>query len=417
MVLLQKLFVAVAVSALLPVAGIAQESGDDARPAKVVVVESSDPVFQRRYPGIVKPSQQVELSFRVSGRVIELPVRASTRVTEGDVIARLDPRDFKTKIAQLVSQLDQANAQLRQLRAGARNEEIAAMEAAVEAVQAQVDQARDQATRSRTLFAKELVAAVAVEQDETNLRVAEAELRTKLEELAIGRAGGSLEEVEAAEAAIRGLDTQIQTAKDNLEDATLRAPFDGIIARRYIENFTNIQAGSDIVLLQKLSVVNLEFDLPGPDVNVFASAETVTTEVSFNLTPGQVFPAELVEFSTQADAATQTYRGQVAVTLPEGLRVLPGMVGSVIATTDTENGAVIQVPLTALGANADGSSFVWIVDMATNVVTKRTIAVGEVTGADIQVLDGLLAGDTVVSAGVTRLQDGMTIRPITQIGG
>ena len=237
---IQKMLFVLAVTALCPVASTAQQVADAPRPAKVATVQSSDPVFQRRYPGIVKPSQEVVLSFRVSGRVIELPVRASTRVKEGDVIARLDPRDFETQIAQLNSQLDQANAQLRQLRSGARDEEIAAMEAAVEAVQAQVDQARDQATRSRALFEKELVAAVVVEQDDTNLRVAEAELRAKLEELAIGRAGGSLEEVEAAEAAIRGLDTQIQTARDNLADATLRAPFDGIIARRNIENFANI---------------------------------------------------------------------------------------------------------------------------------------------------------------------------------
>ncbi|MDA8747877.1 biotin/lipoyl-binding protein, partial [Litoreibacter sp.] len=119
----------------IPATSVAQE--DAVRPAKVAQVQSSETVFERRYPAIVRPSLEAVLSFRVSGRVIELPIRASTDVKEGDVIAKLDPRDFERQIAQLQTQKDQSLAQLAALRSGARSEEVSALEAGIDAVDAQ----------------------------------------------------------------------------------------------------------------------------------------------------------------------------------------------------------------------------------------------------------------------------------------
>ena len=223
---------------------------DIVRPAKVITVEASDTAVRRVYPGLVLPSEEVELSFRVSGRVIELPMRAALTVAEGDVLARLDPRDFERQITQLESQIDQSEAQLKALKAGARAEEIVALEAAVAAAQAQVDQAREQAVRTRELEERGVVAAAKLEQDEAALSVAEANLRAQQEQLVIGQSGGRAEDIEAAEAALRGLQAQVQVARDDLSDATLRAPFSGIVARRDIENFSNIQAGQTVALLQ-----------------------------------------------------------------------------------------------------------------------------------------------------------------------
>ncbi len=403
-----------ALLALMPMTATAQEA---ARPAKVAIVMSSATAFERQYPAIVEPLQEAVLSFRVSGRVVELPIHASMSVSKGDVIAKLDPRDFKTQIAQLQSQKDQAASQLEALKAGARPGEIAALQAGIDAVQAQLVQATEQLGRTKKLVARGVATTSQLEQDEAAVRVAEAQLRAKQEEMQVARTGARAEEVAAAEAVIRGLDTQLQAARDNLADATLRAPFDGIIARRDIENFTNLQAGQDVVLLQQLSTVALAFDVPGPDVVTFSDAKEVSTSVTLNALPGQKLPAELIEFTTQADAATQTYRGRVAVSIPEGARILPGMVGSIVVQTQNNTLAQLSIPLSALGANADGSPFVWVVDGETNTVRNQPVKLGEAAGAEILVLEGLKEGDVVVSAGVSRLQDGMVIRPITKVGG
>ena len=397
----------------------AQEASAPVRPAKVHVVMASETELRRVYPAIVQPSQEVELSFRVGGQVTALPVRAAQSVEQGAVIAQLDDRDFKVQVAQLESQRDQAAAELRALRTGARPEEIASLEANVASARAQLEQARDEADRTRELAQRGVAASAQLDQAQANERVAAANLQAQLEQLAIGQAGGRAEDIEAAEAALRGLEAQIETAQNNLDDTTLRAPFDGIIARRDIENFTNIQAGQTIVLLQALATVDLAFDVPGPDVTAFSAngTENIRNQVIFDALPDEVFDGEFVEFSTQADAATQTYRGRIAVNIPNDVTILPGMVGRVISTVATDGAQHLTVPLSAVAANPDGAPFVWRVDPDQKTVAKVPVSLGEAAADEVIVRTGLAAGDTVVSAGIGQLQEGMEIRPVTQIGG
>ena len=96
------------------------------RPAKVFEVAESTDSVERVYPAIVLPSRETLVSFRVPGNVVELPITAAMDVSEGDLIAKLDTRDFETDVALLRSQIDQANAQLEALRAGARDEKARA---------------------------------------------------------------------------------------------------------------------------------------------------------------------------------------------------------------------------------------------------------------------------------------------------
>ena len=271
---------------------------------------------------------------RYQAGVIDLPVRAAADVEEGDVIARIDPRDFQNQVSQLQGQRDQAQAQLAALRAGAREEEIVALEAAVDSAQAQVDQTREALTRAEELLSRGVSTRAQVEGAQAEFRVAQANLRAQQEQLRIGQIGGRPEEIAAAEAALRAIDAQIKIAQDSLEGATLTAPFGGVVARRNIENFSNVQAGQSIVLLQKLDVVHLAFDIPSADVVALTrnGPGTIENTVVFDSLPGQSFEAEPVEFSVQADSATQTYRGRVAVEVPESAVILPGMVANVISS-------------------------------------------------------------------------------------
>ncbi|MEX0340344.1 MAG: efflux RND transporter periplasmic adaptor subunit [Arenibacterium sp.] len=387
------------------------------RPAKVFTVTQQDAQVVRRYPGVVLPSEEVELSFRISGNLVELPIRGSMQVSKGDVIGQLDVRDYETQAAQLQSQLDQAEAQLDILRTGARPQEIAALEASVDAAQAQVDQTRDQTERSRALASSGTISAARLEEDEAALRVAEAQLRTSIENLELAREGGRPEEIASAEAAIRGIEAQIEAIENTIDDATLRAPFGGIIARRDVDNFANVSAGQSIALLQALAVIHVSFDVPAPDVTSLTAGgvDKIVNQVQLDTLPGQTLAAETVEFSVQADNATQTYRGRVAVNVPAGAIVLPGMVGTVISSAPFP-APQMRVPLAAVSAATDGAPRVWVVDDA-GKVSDRPVELGEVVGLEVEVLSGLESGETIVSAGVNQLTAGMTIRPVTKIGG
>jgi RND family efflux transporter MFP subunit len=388
------------------------------RPAKVIEVQAHTTGLKRRYPAIVYPSQEAELSFRVSGQVVSLPIRAASQLKQGDIVAELDKRDFENAVARLESQRDQAQAQLDALVKGARAEEIVALKASVFAAQAKVDQAREQTARTRELFEKEIVAKAQLEKDEATLRVTQAELRTAEEQLIIGESGGREEDVTAAQAVLRGLEVDVKNARDNLNDATLRAPFDGIVARRDIDNFTNIQAGEPIVLLQKLSTINLVFDVPGADVLMWDALSWEELDVQVELTGSDIdlTASELVEFSTQADAGTQTYQARISVKVPKGITALAGMVGRVkVESPDTGN-LLPDVPITALATTPEGTPFVWVVDPSSNAVSARPVTTGEMIDNQVAILTGLEAGESIVTAGVSRLSEGLVIRPISKVG-
>lgn len=385
------------------------------RPVKTVVVKAITSSFKRTYSAVVLPSQEADLSFRVSGRIIQLPIRDGMKVKKGDVIAQLDLRDFKANIILIDSQLAQAREKLEELKAGDRKEDIASAEADVAAAEAQLDAAKSQAIRTETLFKKGIVTKTQLDKDVTTQRVAQATLKAKQQALIKGQVGARKEDLAAQAAVINGVLSQLETAKDNLSDATLRAPFDGIIATRKVDNFSNIQAKDAVAILQNIKTLDATFDVPAPDVARLAKIKNLDLQFTLESIPDRTFKARHKEFSTQADAATQTYQGRITIEDLEGETVLPGMTGNLIITAK-RNGSIYKLPVAAIASDSSGNPFIWIVDPASKKTSKRELVTGEVSGGDIIVSKGLKQGDIVVTAGISALQDGMVVKPVTVIG-
>ncbi len=381
------------------------------RPVRTAVVTTEAATIRRSYPAVVLPAKQAELAFRVSGRIVELPVRAATQVKKGQVVAQLDKREFEAAVARLESQREQASSQLAAMKTGARSEDITALQAKVTAARAQLEAQQTQVGRLRQLVEKGSVARVDLDNAQAKLKTDAANLDVAQQELKKGQLGARTEEVEAQEAVIRDLDTQLSEAKADLEDTTLRAPFDGIIASRKVDNFTNVQANSVVAVLQKLETIDLQYDLPGVDVAKFGQQENVVTKARLDVAPGREFDAQLVEFGTQADAATQTFRARVSIRYPKDVTVLPGMTGSIVVSAEQQDRERLTVPGSALGAEPDGSSYVWVVDKQDNTVTRRKVTPQSLSGSDISVKGELHEGDLVVTAGVSFLREGMIVKP------
>ncbi|MGI9477098.1 MAG: efflux RND transporter periplasmic adaptor subunit [Hyphomicrobiaceae bacterium] len=386
------------------------------RPVKIFEVKVSRAELRRAYPAIVLPSKEAKLSFRVGGNIISLPIRASQQVKKGDVIAQLDQRDFKSEISRLGSQLEQAKAQMKQMKAGARSQDIAVLRAQRDAAQAEVVAARQQLERTETLFRKDIVSQARLDQDQLALNVAQAKLKASEQELNKGRAGSRTEEIAAQQAVIKGFETQLLAARDTLSDTTLRAPFAGIISKREVDNFTNVQSQEVIAVLQDLGTIDLTYDVPGPDVTLLSRGKTLKAVAVLDAIRNQKFEAKFVEFTTQADSTTQTFRARASITQPEGAAILPGMTGRIVVTGPLGGAGRIAIPASAIGAQADGQPFVWIVAKPNNKVGKRLVKTGSARGSMITVTDGLKPGDVIVTAGVSFLRENMMVRPISKVG-
>ncbi len=215
----------------------------------------------RVFPGRVEASRQAELAFQVSGVLVSLPVREGQAVAKGDVIGQLRQEEFQARLAALQGQLDTARANLLAARSGARPEERLRLEAQVRSAGAQLTNARAELDRATQLLRSRTISRVEFDRAETSFQVAQENHRAAsqtLEQATIGRE----EDIQAREAEVRGLEGRVVEANIQLQDSTLRAPFDGVIARRFVEQGQNVRAMEPVVQFQNATEIEVAVDIP-----------------------------------------------------------------------------------------------------------------------------------------------------------
>ena len=209
---------------------------------------------------------------------------------------------------------------------------------------------------------------------------------------------------------------QLEDARNQLRDTSLLAPFDGVISKRYVENFQKVQAQEPIVNLQDITRIEILIDVPEQVMaEIRDKEEKLEIVASFDAIPGKEFPVKVKEYSTQADPATQTYQVVLIMDQPGEANILPGMTALVTARSTLEAGAgtrTITVPAIAVMDAAGNRPYVWVLDRKTGTVHRRFVTVGPITGSrNIVIRKGLKGGETIVIAGVTQLEEGMKVRP------
>ena len=319
------------------------------RPVKVMAVQAGAAAISHSFPGIVRAARRAELSFKVSGPLVALPVEEGQRVKQGDIVAQIQKRDFQTA-------LDEAQA---------RNLE-----------------AEKQFRRYKELYAKKQVSRA----DYDRYRAARDVARAKLED-----------------------------ARNRLKDTSLRAPFDGVISKRFVENFQKVQAKEPIVNLQDITRIEVLVNVPELLMADLKNRKEQKIQAAFETIPGKTFKLAVKEFSTQADPATQTYQVVLVMNQPAEANILPGMTAMVTAEAgkETEAGApAIVIPAIAVLDAPGNKPYVWLLDKDTSTARKVPVTIGRLEGSkNIVVKEGLKGGETLIIAGITQLEEGMKVRP------
>jgi RND family efflux transporter MFP subunit len=338
------------------------------RPVKTTTVSAVTDVSGLTLPGKVRASQRVELAFKeIGGRLIELPIegREGQEVKKGEVLARIDPKDFKTRLRNVQGRLKEAVASL--------------------------DLAKSEYERVKRIQKKDpgAVSAADIDRKRENANVME------------GR--------------IRSIRAEVQAARDQLSYTYLKAPFAGLIAQRFVDNFQDVKPKQPILALEDVSNVELLIDVPENVIAVARKEGTgnIKATAQFPTAPDKEFQLQLKEYATRADAATQTYQVVLQMPQPEDLNIFPGMTASVTLSVGISAAAVssIVIPAIAVVAKPDGTSFVWEIDPKNMTVHQRDVKVGAISGSEgIQVLEGLKGGEKIAVAGVLKLQEGMQVR-------
>lgn len=321
------------------------------RPVKIVEIAKAD-ARKLTYSGSVQSRTEMNLGFRVAGKVNDRSVNIGDRVRKGEVLARLDPTDYSLAVQAAEANLDAAAKAVETARLA--NDRVRMLFKTNTVAQSQVDQAQlayDQAVASRI----------------------------------------------AAEAAL-------DQARNQLAYTELASDRDGIVSLVSAEPGQIVSAGSPILTVVADDEKEIKFAVPETEIGNFSIGQTV--EASFWSDKALTLAGKVREVSGSADPQSRTF--QVRVSLPGNDKVLIGMTATIEAKIDASAGSY-SVPLSAL-AEKDGGKIVWTVDAAKATVHARPITVSGFTGDGVDVMSGLRPGDLVVAAGTQFMRENLTVK-------
>jgi len=328
---------------------------------------------------------QVDVSAKIAGRILSLRVREGDRVTEGQLLVRLDGAELKAEVERAEAALKSAEAQLRDLLAGARRQEIEEARATVDRAQSQlndllagsrreeIEQAREamrsaEATRvwterdlkrAQELFAKELIAMQEVDRARQAYEVAVAQERSARANLQMVEAGPRRDQIEAARAqlkaardhldlllagprpfqveAARGQVSQARAALDlagsRLREAAIVSPINGVVLRKNLE--AGEMANSGVSILTLVDPTDLWLRAYVPETDIGRIKVGMAARITIDAYKDRTFSGKITEIASEAEFTPKNvqtkkervnlvFRIKIAVDNPQGL-LKPGM--------------------------------------------------------------------------------------------
>ena len=322
------------------------------RPAMVVQPQPSAQASDS-YPGEVRARYEPDLAFRIGGKVSKRLVEEGERVKANQPLAELDPQDVRLQLEATRAQVAAAEANLRLVRAE-----------------------RD---RYKTLMERQMVSRSQYDNAENLYRSGEARLKQ--------------------------IKAEFDVANNQASYAILRAPQDGVVAKRAAEVGQVVAAGQTVFTLAADGEREVLISLPEQNFGRFKVGQPVTVELWTQ--PDQRLAGTLRELSPAADPKSRTFAARIAFTAGK----VPAELGqSARVFIENAQALALSVPLSALTAE-NGATYVWIVG-PDNTLKKAPVRVGAFGEKTVPVLEGLSANDWVVAAGVHVLLDGQKVRPV-----
>lgn len=283
----------------------------------------------RTFLGTVEASKRVELGFQVPGVLVSLPVKEGQNVAKGGIIAQLRQTEFQTRLEIVRSQLDQARTALEVLRRGHPPEEQLRLEMQERITAAKLANAGTEFDRYARLVRSGAVSRSEYELAETNYLAAQEEHKTAVQ-LLEKRTAARNEDIVAQEALVRLLRSLVAEAKLQLEDSTLRAPYDGVVAQRFVDEGQSMTASKPVVRFQSVDTIDIIVAVPETVLTSgICSPDMVGIVAEISRMPGRQYPVCIKEVAQVPDPMTHAFKVRCEMKSPSTATVLPGMPATV----------------------------------------------------------------------------------------
>ncbi len=326
------------------------------QPVTITTASKSPRNNTRTFSGKAENSRTTTLSFRVGGNIENLPVKVGSRIHKGDIVARLDPRDFKLRVQKAEASLKSARSKYREIAQDFK--------------------------RMRRLRSRDVISQSKFEEVKSAYQSATANLEEAKKVLGI--------------------------ARRNLSFTTLRAPQTGTISKLQVEKFQNVGKGQAVATL--ICGNQTEVVVGVPDKLIYSLRPGKKAKVTFNALPDRTFKGRVNEISMQPSPIS-TYPVTVVIDNPSP-DIRPGMAALISFDFPGKSEPSIFLPLSCVVREPYGNKFVWTVDPETSRVHKKEVGTGTVRRNSIQITSGVHPGEEIVLRGIHRLQSGQEVKAL-----
>src|SRR5438128_790062 len=403
----------------------------------VVEVEQQDVPIYSEWIGTLDGMVNAEIKAQVSGYLLRQNYQEGSYVKKGQLLFEIDPRPFQAtldqahgQVAQFEGQLEQATSQVAQAEAQVAQANSQLLQSQAQLAQAQATQVKTQLdvnkyaplAEQKAVTQQDLdnavqgnvVAKAQVEAARAGVETARAQLRAATAQIGTAKAA-----INTAKGQVENAKAAVKTAQLNLGFTRIISPIDGIagIAQAQVGNLISTTS-APLTTVSTVDPIKVYFTLSEQQylnfnkrslIEARRGSSVVQIELELILSDGTSYPQKGSFFFADRQVYPKTGAIRMAGIFPNPGNVLrPGQYGRVRAVTATKPAALL-VPQRAV-SELQGSYQVAVVGAA-NKVEMRTVKVGERSGLQWVIEDGLKAGETVVVEGTQKIKPGAVVNP------
>jgi RND family efflux transporter MFP subunit len=353
-----------------------ERGGPPARQVRLVPAAEEMLAHGTVVSGTLAAEDQVVLSLKVTGRLGEIAVDLGSRVRQGQIIARLDPTDFRLRVKQAEAALQQARARLGLAPAGTDDGVDPKDTPSVRQASAMLAEARRHRDRLSQLWERQLIARAELDTAAANLQVAEA------------RYADAIEEVRNRQAVLAERRSELEIARQQLIDSELKAPMDGAVRQRHASVGEYLAVGTPIVTLVRIHPLRLRLAVPERVMAAVRIGQAVQVKVEGDR---QVYPGRVARLSPAINEEDRTLLVEAEVPNEAG-QLRPGTFAEAEIITTAEEPTVF-VPASAIVTFAGLEKVLTVQDGRS---IEKQVQTGRRFGDRVEIVDGLAAEELVV---------------------
>jgi RND family efflux transporter MFP subunit len=438
-----------------------QEKKGTSVPVKVTAVKKGQISQELSLTADVGPQSSVTIVPKVSGTLEEIKVKLGDRIKKGEVIAKIESREYSlgvkqaeaafsaaqsqwnlvkataeteffSNLQQVEAALKMAQANLDKTRKGAREEEIEMADASYQQALANAETMEKDLNRARDNYEKGAISDQQFDAAQLQFKVAQAQLATAKANLDLIKKGAREEDIKVVEAQVEQTQAQLESleslkeaksweakiksaqaqaeqaevalglAKIHLEDCTIKAPISGIISKRFVDAGTMVGPTQSLVSIVDIDTVKLLTHVSDEDIDLVKLTQKVGVKVDAYL--DKVFKVKEINISPVMDPLSRKIEVAIKVSNPDYL-MKPGMFPRVRLLVQREN--TLLIPQQAVVEQGEQKEVFVVQDAKVHL---QKISTGLERDNFVEVLSGLKEGETVVVAGPSDLKGGDKVR-------